>query len=417
MMRILFLSQIIPFPLDAGPKVKTWNGLQYLANCGHQITFVSFVRQEETAHLPALQALCTEVHGVPFRRNRLLEPWYWVNSLVKNRPYLIERDDRAAMRELIARLMRATPFDVIHADQVTMTQFALTGAEQSVAKRPVLIFDAHNADWVIFDRYATQSRFFLKPLLSNEARHMKRYEGELVKKFDYTLTVSEPDSKAMLEAGRLVDSSLPASRVKVIPIAVNTQALQPVERSDSSYNILTLGTLQYPPNADGIRWFLNEVFPIVRSQVPQATLTIIGKRPPKDFVAIAEREPGIFTVPGYVPDLTEWLRKAAVLVVPVRVGGGMRVRILEAFAYGMPVVTTTTGLEGIEAAVGRDVFVADTPETFSLDVIRLLKDRTLQECLAFNGRKLAEEQYDWNVVLRRLKELYLAIEAQRTKEG
>jgi glycosyltransferase involved in cell wall biosynthesis len=121
---------------------------------------------------------------------------------------------------------------------------------------------------------------------------------------------------------------------------------------------MTMGTLHYPPNADGIRWFAKDVFPLVRQQVPQVTLTIVGKNPPPDFLHLQEQYPGVITVTGYVPDLTPFMEKAAIMVVAVRAGGGMRVRILEAFARGLPVVTTTVGLEGIEARPGEDVLVA-----------------------------------------------------------
>ena len=137
--------------------------------------------------------------------------------------------------------------------------------------------------------------------------------------------------------------------IRVIPIAVDTAELQPVKRSPSSQHIVTLGTLHYPPNADGIRWFVDEVFPKITSRVPDASVTIIGKNPPADFLAFPDRYAGRIRVTGYVPELLPYLQEAAIMVVPVRAGGGMRVRILEAFAGGMPVVTTTVGLEGIDA--------------------------------------------------------------------
>jgi glycosyltransferase involved in cell wall biosynthesis len=171
-------------------------------------------------------------------------------------------------------------------------------------------------------------------------------------------------------------------------------------------NIVTLGTLHYPPNADGIRWFAMEVFPRISQEFPQATLTIIGKNPPQDFLELAANQPARFTVTGYVPDLVPQLERAAVMVVPVRAGSGMRVRILEALAQGMPIVTTTIGLEGIDAVPGEDVLVADTVEDYATAVARLLIDSELQTRLAVNGRRLAENRYDWRVVLKKMDEVY-----------
>jgi glycosyltransferase involved in cell wall biosynthesis len=192
----------------------------------------------------------------------------------------------------------------------------------------------------------------------------------------------------------------------VVPIAIDTERLQPVHRKPGSKNIFTLGTLHYPPNADGIRWFVREVFPLVKKQIPDVTLTIAGRNPPADFLQFHDEYRGAIKVTGFVPDLRPYLEESALMVVPVRAGSGMRVRILEAFAQAMPVVTTTVGLEGIDAQLDRDVLVADTPQEFANSVIRLIQDNTLQEQLATKGRKLAERQYDWKVILKRMEKIY-----------
>jgi glycosyltransferase involved in cell wall biosynthesis len=218
--------------------------------------------------------------------------------------------------------------------------------------------------------------------------------------------VTEPDRQALIQASGNGKGSYPEENILVVPIAVDTKQLQPCERKVDSNRIVTLGTLHYPPNADGIRWFAQEVFPLVRQQVPEASLTIIGKNPPNDFLQMAERDPQAFTVTGYVPELTPYLDEAALMVVAVRAGGGMRVRILEAFAQAMPVVTTTVGLEGIEARPGEDVLVADGPQAFAEAVVRLLRDPQLQARLAASGRRLAEQRYDWQVVLDKMDAIY-----------
>jgi glycosyltransferase involved in cell wall biosynthesis len=186
---------------------------------------------------------------------------------------------------------------------------------------------------------------------------------------------------------------------------VDTVRLAPVQRRPDSRNILTLGTLHYLPNADGIRWFASEVFPLITRQVPGVSLTILGKNPPADFLQMAAENPGVITVTGYVPELKLYMEQAALMVIPVRAGSGMRVRILEALALAMPLVTTTVGLEGIDAQPGEEVLVADTAEDFAAQVIRLMGDEDLQVKLAENGRRLAERFYDWRVVLTKLDQV------------
>ena len=167
-----------------------------------------------------------------------------------------------------------------------------------------------------------------------------------------------------------------------------------------------MGTLYYPPNADGIRWFIQDVFPLVQRSLPNVKLTVVGKNPPKDFLRFSEESNGHIVITGYVPELDPYFAASTIMVIPVRAGGGMRVRILEAFARAMPVVTTTVGLEGIEAEPGLDVMVADTPDEFSRSVIDLLSNKNLQTQLATNGRRLAEGKYDWQVVLSHLENVY-----------
>lgn len=407
-MRILFLTQIIPYPPDAGPRVKTWHVLRYLAKRGHDVVLASFVRPDEEKHVAKVKEVCAAVHTVPIHRSRRADIGYLLRSNFTGRPFLIERDDLPGMRALVQRLLATETFDVVHADQLPMTQFALDVEQfkSTGGKRPFTIFDAHNATWTISERMRENASWFLKPILGMETARIKRYEGMLLQQLDHTMVVIEPDRDALLQG--VANGAAPAlvERISTIPIAVDTLDLQPIQRQPDSHNIMTLGSLNYPPNADGIRWFLNEIFPLIQQQMPQVTLTIIGKSPPADFLQAAARQPETIEVTGYVPDLTPYMEAAALMVVPVRAGSGMRVRLLEAFARAMPTVTTTIGLEGIEAEHGQEVLVADDPTTFTETTVQLLRDRALQQHLAENGRYLAETKYDWQIVLKKMDAVY-----------
>jgi glycosyltransferase involved in cell wall biosynthesis len=419
-LHILFLTQIIPYPPDSGPKVKTWHVLRYLADQGHQIYLVSFIRPEEAGHVNPLRHLCTDVITVPIRRSPLANVGFYVRSLLTGRPYLVERDDLSAMRHCLYELMQKVSFDYIHADQLTMVQFglprpALFSGYRSfpVVRRvdthqPRLIFDAHNAVWTIVERMSQNMPWYLQPVMREETRRVKKYEGMLLQRCDHTLAVTEADRQNLLEARAAHNHKDigTTSPITVVPIAVDTGLLQPITRQSGSTNLLTLGTLYYPPNADGVRWFLSDVYPLVLQQLPEARLTIVGKNPPQDFLDLAQRQPEKIAVTGYVPDLTPYLQQSVSIVVPVRAGSGMRVRILEAFAHAMPVVTTTVGLEGIEAVPGEDVLVADSARDYANAVISLLTDAGLQEKLARNGRRLAVSRYDWRAVLQKMDQVY-----------
>ncbi|HUG33492.1 MAG TPA: glycosyltransferase family 4 protein [Anaerolineales bacterium] len=408
-MNILFLTQILPYPPDSGPRVKTWHVLKYLAQRGHTITLITYIRPEEEPHLETVRRICHRVFTVPIKRSRLKDAGYFIRSQLTRQPFLVERDDSAAMRTMVREVVTAAPVDAIHADQLTMAQFALPYRNGN--RKPALIFDAHNAVWTIVERLNATLPFYYRLPLIFEAGRVKAYEARIVHEFDRTLAVAEPDARALREALKEEYPAVPAEEapITVIPIAVDTKVANRFQPRIGSFNILTMGTLYYPPNADGIRWFLVEVFPIIRRALPQAKLTIVGKSPPADFLQVAKESDGSVAVTGYVPELDPYFAEASVVVIPVRAGGGMRVRILEAFAHGMPVVTTTVGLEGIQAEPGSDVLVADSPHEFAQSTIRLLSDGKLQARLSGNGIRLAKDKYDWQVVLSQLEKVYQSL--------
>jgi polysaccharide biosynthesis protein PslH len=391
-LKVLLLTQIVPFPPESGPRVKTYHVLRFLAERGHRVTLASFTRAQEQPYVDALRPWCEAVYAVPLRRSRPADAWSYARSLREGAPFLVVRDDLPAMRNLVARLTREQAFDIIHADQLTMGQFALG------ARGPRRVFDAHNAVWTIVARAARTAPLVVRPLLAREARLVKRHEGALCRAMDAVLAVSEADRQKLLEAGARADN------ITVVPIAVDTRTLRRMANGPDTLNIVTLGTLYYPPNADGVRWFMREVFPRVRSLAPAATMTIIGPRPPRDIQGMAN--PPSVSVTGYVADLGPYLEQATLMVVPVRVGSGMRVRILEALARGIPVVTTTTGAEGIDVRNDEHLLIADEPEAFAAAVVRLLNDPITRRRLAAAGRRLVEQKYDWQVTLPGVEAAY-----------
>lgn len=433
-MRILFLTQIIPYPPDAGPKVKTWHVLKYLANKGHEISLVSFLRPEEERFLPEIERILTEVHVVPIQRSRMKDAYYWLKGLIKGTPFLIERDGLTTMRNLVHNLLQTGEFDTVHADQITMAQFAmpsdlgngnrdvtdtinqqLTSKQGSTGvdngKNPIFVFDAHNAVWTIIRRMEKTAQPLLKPFLSLEAKRLQRYEGMIVHSYTHTLAVSENDRLALSEAERVYCSTLSRNSfepkpIHVLPITVDITNEKINRSGPSRRSILILGTLHYPPNADGVRWFVRDIYPQVQAKIPGTTLTIVGKNPPQDLIEMEASQPEVIKVTGYVSDLRPYLEAADIMVVPVRVGGGMRVRILEGFSWGIPMVTTTVGLEGIEAVAGKDILVAADDLGFTNAVCTLLDSESLRSRLIENGRKLVKRKYDWRVVLKKLDEIY-----------
>jgi glycosyltransferase involved in cell wall biosynthesis len=228
---------------------------------------------------------------------------------------------------------------------------------------------------------------------------LKAYEGRLCRDFDVVLAVSDEDKCALIEAmGQPRD-------ITVIPIAVDTDEIPVVHRRSGANHLLHIGTMYWPPNIDGMQWFIQEAYPAIRIQRPETVLDVVGSRPPRELIELSDKGLGI-NVTGYVKDPQPYLEQAGVFIVPLRAGGGMRVKILEALSRGLPLVTTTLGCEGIAVEHGKHVLIADTPEDFAQATLRLLADRALADELGRNGRQLIETTYDYRAACRPLDQLY-----------
>lgn len=386
--RLLLLTQVLPFPADAGPKIKTFNLIKYLCK-SFDITLVSFVRADNTPeHTKALREYCAEVYTVPMERSRLRDVKALLRSLLKGQPFLMVRDESKAMTELLGRLTQGSSFEAVHADQLNMAQFALP--------LPVgmKVLDEHNAVWCIADRLRHGQRNPLKKLvLTLETFKLRRYEWKICRKFDRVLAVSRED-----EAALKLDC-------EVIPIGVDAVATTPLQLQPGSKNLVSLGTMFYPPNVEAALWFGREVFPLILKREPTATYTIIGAKPPQSIYEMARTNPQI-RVLGYVEDLRPALEDSAGLVVPLLSGGGMRVKILDALALGLPVVSTTVGAEGVQLEAGRTALLADRPEEFAQSCLELINVTGPGERLAQAGRQLALEVYDFRQAYRPLDRVY-----------
>jgi polysaccharide biosynthesis protein PslH len=392
--RILLLTQIVPFPPDSGPKIKTLNVLKHLAR-QHDVHLVSFARtptEEQAAE--ALRPWCATVDLIPLRRSRLLDVLALARSFLTGRPFLVERDDSRALRQRVTSLLERYQFDAVHADQLTMGQFATD------LPLPLRVLDEHNAVWTIVRRVAQQESWGPRRLVAElEWRRLRTYETALCRQFDRVLVVSEND---LADLG--LDSA-DRSRAVVVPIVVDTEALPYVPRGPEAHHVLSMATMFYPPNIEGVIWFGQEIFPLVRDQIETTRFLVVGARPPAHVRDLATETSGI-EVAGYVEDLDASLRQSAVLVVPLHSGSGMRVKILEAFARGIPVVSTTIGVEGIDAHHGEHLLVADTPRDFAAAVVDVLRDPRAAARRAEAARALVEQRYSQHRALRDLDAVY-----------
>lgn len=409
-MNILFLTQVLPYPLTSGARIRAYYMLRFLANY-HQVTLVSFVREDDRPEdAEHLRQFCAAVYTIPMQRSPLRNVLALAGSFYSGQPVVILRDRVGAMHKLLAAVVRQECFDVIHADQTSMAQYALyAGQALPQGRRPRLLLDQHNAMHLLVQRQAHHERGPMKLLYQREARLFRGYEAQLCRTFDRLLTVTEVDKEAHIALFPAAEGRQIAAKILPVPICVETEDRPPLTYQDEGPHILHLGTMFWPPNVEGVVWFAREVLPLVLEQVPDACLTVAGKHPPPQVESLAGAAAplaGHVMVTGFVADPEPLLRRSRVFIVPVRAAGGMRVKILDGWRCGVPIVSTTIGAEGVDVRDGENILLADEPTAFSQAIVRLLTDNSLGRCLRENGRRWVEEHYNWQTVYRTVNNIY-----------
>jgi glycosyltransferase involved in cell wall biosynthesis len=236
-----------------------------------------------------------------------------------------------------------------------------------------------------------------RALLGLKAGLVERFETRLARRFDRVIAVSERERALLLAAD-------PALWVAVVENGVDASALTPLAEEPSSRELLFVGNLAYRPNADAVRWLAEAILPRVRADLPEARLRVVGRGASRGLQRLAEAHGVAFE--GEVSDVRPHYRRALLAVVPLRAGGGTRLKVLEAMALGRPVVSTAIGCEGLPARDGEHVLLADSPEAFAAAVIRLAGDEALRARLRAAARRLVEERFDWDVQARVLLRVY-----------
>ncbi len=391
MARVLFLTQVLPYPVDAGPKLRAYYVLRHLAQ-SHDVTLVSFVRTEDTPEAVAhLASFCRAVHTVPMVRSLALNVRAVAKATLDGQPIIIVRDEIASMRRLIRRLVAETLFDVVHADQTSMAQYGLYARRVAQSgPRPRTVFDVHNALHRVYAQMRADEPSLLRRLyIARERAAFERYEHRLWSQFDAAVFVTDEDRAAV--GAPLEDRP----GLATIPICAAPKDRVLVAPVPDPKLVLHLGTMFWPPNVQGMLWFAGEVWPLVVRRVPEARLAIIGRRPPSEVQAL-DADPTI-SVLGYVEDPTAYLQQTAAFVVPLHAGAGMRVKILDGWSWGVPIVTTRLGAEGIDITDGHEALVADDPAAFADAVVRLLQEPALRQRLREAGHRKAATAYNWQV--------------------
>jgi polysaccharide biosynthesis protein PslH len=406
-LQLLYLSQFPPSPPSYGAQRRI-HGLLSALSHRHDVTAVSLISpdldpQEAEA---AMRAYCKEVVLVPARPwaglgKRLLQ----LRALVSANSYEHHFFNLPALRPLLERLLTAKAFDVVNVEHPFLAHLALARAPQG-EPLPVRVLDEHNIEFDLARQQAGSEHGFARRI-HNAANWTKirREEVEAFQSFDGVTFCSEADEQ---RARALVAPLCSA----VVPNAVDVEHFKPSPQlppPDGS-TVMFFGAINYFPNVDGLLYLLREVWPLLERSHPTARLKIVGQHPTPEILAF--QGPRV-EVTGKVEDLRPHLSSAAVTVVPLRVGGGTRFKILEAMSMGRPVVSTSLGAEGISAQPGTDILLADDAQGFAAAVGRVLDDALLGRQLGARGRALVERQYSWEAASGRLERFFFKLLEKR----
>jgi len=274
--------------------------------------------------------------------------------------------------------------------------------------KPGILLDQHNALYNVVNRQAAYERGVWKWLWRRETRLLRTYERRLCEIFDQILTVTREDKTLLLN---LFDSSEKPEiddKIWPIPICIDPDDNLITGVGNRNAQIVHIGTMFWPPNAEAVLWFSKEVLPIIVEQVPEIMFVVAGKDPPGAVTEIANdpRLRGHIEVSGYIRNPRDLITASSVFVVPLRAGGGMRVKILDAWSWGIPVVSTTIGAEGIRVEPEENILIADDPPMFARQVVRVLNDVDLARRLSENGRNWVNEHYHWRNTYRQMDQVY-----------
>lgn len=400
-MNILWVSHNVPYPPKMGVLQRNYNLLKQLARVG-DIYLVAMsqknilpIRVDLAEARRELGRFCRYVEIVPIPTDSSRVAWYGLllGSVFTSRPYSVNWLRCAAVPRAIHALVRRVPFHVAHFDTIGLAEY-----RSGVGDVPTVL-NHHNIESQLMERRSRIERNALKRLyFKMEATKLRRYEDEHCRDFDLNVTVSELDKSRL---SRIV----PASRIVVIPNGVDTDYFRPQPENIIRGNLVFVGGMNWYPNRDAVLYLGKEIWPILKREIPEVSLTLVGGAPPREFLDRAHRDPRV-RVTGFVDDVRPYLHRAEVYVCPMRDGGGTRLKILDALAVGKAIVSTSIGCEGIAVEPGRDVLIADTPRQFVDHVKRALADSHTRNRLGEAGRALAERQYSWTAIGQRLNHVY-----------
>jgi glycosyltransferase involved in cell wall biosynthesis len=402
--RLLFLCQTLPYPPDGGVWIRTYHVLRLLARA-FDITALCFERagsagstSDRTAAQEALRQFAdVEVFSIPQKHSRSRFIWDHLRSVGCSRVYTAYLYESRAFRKRVRELLQSTKFDLVHVDSLDLASYLrLAGDVPTVCVH-------HDVESSLLRRRADLERSWRSHYLRIQANFMEETERHWCGRLALNVMVSPHDAT-------LLENLVPAARTTIVPNGVDIDEFRPT--SAGGDGVAYVGGTNPFPNLDALDFFCDEVLPHLRAAVPQLRVRWIGR------ASTAERyryqQQSAVELTGYVDDVRPLMAEAACHIVPLRLGGGTRLKILNSWAMGKPVVATSIGCEGLDAKDEKNILIRDDPQSFAEAIVRLLADGELRDAIGKAGRATVERLYSWDAIGDALIERYLAVANARS---
>lgn len=386
-MRILDITNRVPYPAVTGAPLRTYNLLRRIA-ARHEVFLAAFAENlEETEGARFLEGMCRQVIApAPGRAYSALRVCRAAAYAMRGMPAELALSYSREMMARVRKLAREVDFDAIIIEHGSMGDYLNC---VPIAQRKRAAWMLHDIDYKKFERISRTEQSPLKSLrLRLHSAMMRRWMPRFAGRFGACITMSEADCSALLSANREL-------KVKVCPNGVDTNLCRPLPDPIGPPALLFVGNMGYGPNIDGAMYFCSEILPIVRRSLPEVQVWIVGPNPPANLRRLACLD---VHVTGRVTELTPYYERCTASIVPLRAGGGTRLKILESMAFARPVVSTSVGCEGLEVLNEKHLLIANHPESFARNTLAILLDQSVRKRLVENARQLVVARYDWDAI-------------------
>jgi len=406
-MKILWLKTELLHPVDKGGKIRTYHLLKQL-KADHHITYLTL--DDGAAPADAAESAgeyCHDLIRIPHSTRAKFSPAFYAElmfNMTSSLPYAIRKYKSDAMTRAIVEATSKGNFDVVICD-------FLAPAVNLPAdlKTPVVLFQ-HNVEAEIWRRhYEVQPHPAKRLYLYLQWRKMQRFEKDACRRVDSVIAVSDADA-------RMMERDYGVARVHDIPTGVDVDFFKPSNKvTPRLHSLVFTGSMDWLPNEDAMRYFIDDILPIVRRRIPDIHLTIVGRNPYPSLLELAQRNPAL-TVTGRVDDVRPYIENAVAFIVPIRIGGGTRLKIYEAMAMEKPVISTTIGAEGLPVRDGAELLIADDAEAFAEAVVKVLSDSELATQLGASAAQLVGQNFGWPGVAKTFADLCTAASVNETSK-